>query len=204
MSSSSTAGSSRIATVTSSGTTVVSVPAKTNAAAEGSCEKFRSTRRSRPRCRSGTSTPPMMVSGVSGIPGPSSGDVREGTDCQHRVGLRRDQSLCQLVRVLAGHHVGGDELAASSARHSVRPPVVLTPTSSTSGCAAAHSRATASSGLSPTSVSIQRRTPTREVWSRARRRAPDARTRSRSVATSRSTRADFRAACRRAHRRTRP
>ena len=49
------------------------------------------------------------------------GDVRERPDCQHRVGLRRGQSLCQLVGVLAGHDVGVDELAGELGPP-LRPP----------------------------------------------------------------------------------
>src|SRR5918994_6751440 len=47
---------------------------------------------------------------------------------------------------------------AISARRSVSPSTVLTPTSSTSACPAAQSNATASSGFVPTSVSIHNRT----------------------------------------------
>src|SRR5262249_22666104 len=64
---------------------------------------------------------------------------------------------------------------ASSARHSVFPPVVLMPTTSTSGCASAVTNATASSGLSPTSVSIQRRTVLLFQHRAQRARAPGAR-----------------------------
>ena len=59
-------GPTAIATVTSSGTTTAPPSAKTAAAAAGSDPTLCSTRRTSPRCRTGTTTPPMRVKGTAG------------------------------------------------------------------------------------------------------------------------------------------
>ena len=135
-------------------------------------------------------------------PGHELGAMGPRPDEQQRVGGRE-----HVRRRWSGHDVDArhERAASFGARISTSPSTVLTPTSSTSGCAAAHSSAIASSGSSPTSVSIQQRTVSVEHGAQAVFQRRVSERVARRLEARRASRVDSRgAATRRARRRRSP
>src|SRR6266536_914501 len=148
----------RMRTVTSSGQSrTPGACSITNRAASGAVPKLCSISCTAPRWRTGLRRPPMTPRRVGSTPeARRRATLVSGPMARSASGAVWPTSAAVISSPATTR--ASTSVRAISARHSVSPSTVLTPTRSTRGWAAAHSSATASSGSDPTSVSIHNRT----------------------------------------------